>query len=69
MESATGDSVGKIAVSESIGLLIEVIHLSVRRVKTVTMDCCFGLYHENFHMSGDGETFFHAWRFRDYSTD
>lgn len=22
------------------------------------MDCCFGLYHEKFHMSGDGETFF-----------
>jgi hypothetical protein len=33
MESATGDSVGKIAVSESIGLLIEFIYLSVRRVK------------------------------------
>jgi hypothetical protein len=33
MESATGDSGGKIAVSESIGLLIEVIPLSVRRVK------------------------------------
>jgi hypothetical protein len=33
MEAATGDSVGKIADSESVGLLIEVIHLSVRRVK------------------------------------
>jgi hypothetical protein len=33
MDSATGDSGGKIAVSESIGLLIEVIPLSVRRVK------------------------------------
>jgi hypothetical protein len=33
MESATGDSVGKIAVSESIGLLIEIIHLSVGMVK------------------------------------
>jgi hypothetical protein len=35
MEAATGDSVGKIADSESVGLLIEVIHLSVRRVKTL----------------------------------
>jgi hypothetical protein len=33
MEEATGDSVGKIADSESIGLLIAVRHLSVRRVK------------------------------------
>jgi hypothetical protein len=33
MEAATGDSVGKIADSESVGLFIEVVHLSVRRVK------------------------------------
>jgi hypothetical protein len=33
MDAATGDSVGKIADSESVGLLIDVIHLSVRRVK------------------------------------
>jgi len=36
MEAATGDSDGKIADSESAGLLellIEVVHLSVRRVK------------------------------------
>jgi hypothetical protein len=33
MDAATGDSVGKIADSESVGLLIDVIHLSVRRMK------------------------------------
>jgi hypothetical protein len=33
MEAATGDSVGKIADSESGKLLIEVVHLSVKRVK------------------------------------
>jgi hypothetical protein len=35
MEAATGDSVGKIADSESGKLLIEVVHLSVRSVKTL----------------------------------
>jgi hypothetical protein len=33
MEAATGDSVGKIADSESGKLLIEVVHLSVKMVK------------------------------------
>jgi hypothetical protein len=33
MEAATGDSVGKIADSESGKLLIEIVHLSVKRVK------------------------------------
>jgi hypothetical protein len=33
METATGDSDGKIADSDSGELLIEVVHLSVRRVK------------------------------------
>jgi hypothetical protein len=33
MEAATGDSDGKIADSDSGELLIEIVHLSVRRVK------------------------------------
>src|SRR2546427_8457635 len=42
-----------------------VVHLSVRRVKkTVTMDRCFGLYHETFQIREDGETFFHTEAFR-----
>jgi len=33
MEAATGDSDGKIADSDSGEVLIEVVHLSVRRVR------------------------------------
>ena len=58
MEAATGDSDGKIADSDSGELLIEVVHLSVRRVKNCDGRLLFGLYHETFHIREDGETFF-----------
>jgi hypothetical protein len=58
MEAATGDSDGKIADSESDKLLIEVVHLSVKKMeKTVTVDDSLGLYHETFHIRKDGEIF------------
>jgi hypothetical protein len=70
MEAATGDSDGKIVDSESGELLIEVVHLSVRRVKkTVTVDSYFGLYHETFQIREDEETFFHIEAFRSHSID
>jgi hypothetical protein len=68
MEAATGDSDGKIADSESVGLFIKVVHLSVKRVKkTVPLDLYFGIYHETFRIRGNRETFFHTETIRDHS--
>jgi hypothetical protein len=69
MEAATGDSDGKIADSDSGELLIEVIHLSVGRVKNRDGRLLFGLYHETFHIREDGETFFHTEAFGGHSID
>ena len=35
----------------------------------MTMDRCFGLYHETFQIREDGETFFHTEAFRGHSID
>jgi hypothetical protein len=68
MEAATGDSVGKIADSGSGKLLIEVVHLSVKRVKklcawTVIPDYITKL----FTSGGMGKIFFHTETFRRHS--
>jgi hypothetical protein len=59
MEAAAGDSDGKIADSESGKLLIEVVHLSVKRVKKLCPWTIISDYTTKLFTSGrNGETIF-----------
>jgi len=70
MEAATGDSVGKIADSESVGLFIEVVHLSVRRVKKLCRWTVISDYTTKLFTSGRMvKLFFHTEAFRGHSID
>jgi hypothetical protein len=68
MEAATGDSDGKIADSESVGLFIKVVHLSVKRVKKLWRWTCISEYTTKLFASGGMEKlFFHTETVRDHS--
>jgi hypothetical protein len=68
METATGDSDGKIVDSESVGLFIEVVHLSVRGVKKLRLWTCILDYTTKLFASGKMEKlFFHTETVRDHS--
>jgi hypothetical protein len=59
MGAATGDSDGKIAGSESDKLLIEIVHLSVKRVKKLPLWTVHSDYTTKLFISGEmGKLFF-----------
>jgi hypothetical protein len=64
MEAATGDSDGKIVDSESGRLLIEIIHLSVKRVKNCDCGPLIRTIPRNFSHQGVWRIFFHTEAFR-----